>query len=74
VSNPDPRSSDAGNGRFGIATTSDERQQTHSDYFVSARANEQERIQAVAEGAVDFLLKPFSEDALLNAIQAALNR
>jgi FixJ family two-component response regulator len=42
--------------------------------FVSARANEQERIQAVAEGAVDFLLKPFSEDALLNAIQAALNR
>ena len=42
--------------------------------FVSARANEQERIQAVAEGAVDFLLKPFSEDALLDAIQAALNR
>jgi FixJ family two-component response regulator len=42
--------------------------------FISARANEEEQVQAIAEGAVDFLLKPFSEDALLNAIQAALNR
>jgi FixJ family two-component response regulator len=42
--------------------------------FISARANEKERVQAIAEGAVDFLLKPFSEDALLNAVQAALNR
>jgi FixJ family two-component response regulator len=42
--------------------------------FISARANEKERIQAIAGGAVDFLLKPFSEDALLNAIKAALNR
>ena len=42
--------------------------------FISARANQEEQVQAIAEGAVDFLLKPFSEDALLNAIQAALNR
>jgi FixJ family two-component response regulator len=42
--------------------------------FISARANEEEQVQAIAEGAVDFLLKPFSEDALLNAIRAALNR
>jgi FixJ family two-component response regulator len=42
--------------------------------FVSARASEDELIQAIAGGAVDFLRKPFSEDALLNAIQAALNR
>ena len=42
--------------------------------FISARANEEEQVQAIAEGAVDFLLKPFTEDALLNAIQAALNR
>jgi FixJ family two-component response regulator len=42
--------------------------------FISARANEEERIQAIAGGAVDFLLKPFSEDALLNAIQAAVDR
>jgi FixJ family two-component response regulator len=42
--------------------------------FVSARANEDDRIQAIAGGAVDFLRKPFSADALFNAIQAALNR
>ena len=42
--------------------------------FISARASEDERIQAIAGGAVDFLLKPFSEDALLNAIQAAVDR
>lgn len=42
--------------------------------FVSARANDDERIQAIAAGAVDFLHKPFSEDALFNAIQAAVNR
>jgi FixJ family two-component response regulator len=42
--------------------------------FISARANQEEQVQAIAEGAVDFLLKPFSEDALLNAVQAALNR
>ena len=42
--------------------------------FISARANQEEQVQAIAEGAVDFLLKPFSEDALLNAIRAALNR
>lgn len=40
--------------------------------FISARANEEERIQAIAGGAVDFLLKPFREDALFDAIQAAL--
>ena len=42
--------------------------------FVSARANDDERIQAIAAGAVDFLHKPYSEDALFSAIQAALNR
>jgi hypothetical protein len=39
-----------------------------------AQANEDERMQAIAKGAVDFLRKPFSEDALFNAIQAAPNR
>ncbi len=42
--------------------------------FVTAHVSDYERRQAVAGGAVDFLLKPFSEDALLAAIQAALNR
>jgi len=42
--------------------------------FISARATEQERTEAIAKGAVDFLRKPFSEEALFNAIQAALER
>ena len=42
--------------------------------FVTAHANDSERRQAMAGGAVDFLPKPFSEDALIAALQAALNR
>ncbi len=42
--------------------------------FISARATEDERTEAIAGGAVDFLCKPFSEDALFNALQAALNQ
>lgn len=42
--------------------------------FVTAHESDSERRQALAEGAVDLLLKPFSEDALFAAIQAALNR
>lgn len=42
--------------------------------FVTAHVNDNERRRAVAGGAVDLLLKPFSEDALFAAIQAALNR
>jgi FixJ family two-component response regulator len=42
--------------------------------FISARANEDERRRAMAGGAVAFLTKPFSEDELVSAIQAALDR
>jgi FixJ family two-component response regulator len=42
--------------------------------FVTARANDNERRQAMGEGAVNFLRKPCSEDDLFAAIQAALNR
>ena len=42
--------------------------------FISARANECDRKQAIEKGAVDFLHKPFSQDALLKAIQLALSR
>ena len=42
--------------------------------FISARVTEEERLEALAAGAVDFLRKPFNEDALLKAIQGALNR
>jgi FixJ family two-component response regulator len=40
--------------------------------FISARATEQERKEAIAGGAVDFLSKPFGEGELLNALQVAL--
>jgi FixJ family two-component response regulator len=42
--------------------------------FISARATDDERTEAIAGGAVDFLSKPFSEDALFNALQVALNQ
>jgi FixJ family two-component response regulator len=40
--------------------------------FITARGDEKARTRALEEGAVDYLLKPFSEDALLNAIYSAL--
>jgi FixJ family two-component response regulator len=40
--------------------------------FVTAHGDEEARQRALNGGAVDYLLKPFSEEALLNAIDAAL--
>jgi FixJ family two-component response regulator len=42
--------------------------------FISARATDDERTEAIAAGAVDFLSKPFSQEALLNALQRALSQ
>jgi FixJ family two-component response regulator len=42
--------------------------------FVTAHADDREERKARDAGAVDFLRKPFSEEALFNAIKAALNR
>jgi DNA-binding response OmpR family regulator len=42
--------------------------------FITAHASDNERKQALDGGAVDLLLKPFSEDALVAAIRAALNQ
>lgn len=41
--------------------------------LISAHGDEEARSRALREGAVDFLFKPFSEEALLNAIHSALN-
>jgi FixJ family two-component response regulator len=40
--------------------------------FITAHENEDWRMQALDAGAVAFLYKPFHEEALLNAIDAAL--
>ena len=41
--------------------------------FITAHGDEAARSQAIKNGAVDYLLKPFPEEALLHAIHAALN-
>ena len=40
--------------------------------FITAHANETLRLRLLDEGAVECLFKPFSETALLGAVQAAL--
>lgn len=40
--------------------------------FITAHGDEAARSKALKDGAADYLFKPFSEQALLNAINAAL--
>ena len=42
--------------------------------FITAHGNEAQQREALEGGAIDFLLKPFREDALLDAVQSALCR
>ena len=42
--------------------------------FITAHASDEEaRRRALEAGALDFLLKPFSEESLLNAVRAAMH-
>ena len=41
--------------------------------FITAHGDAAARSQALKDGAVDYLFKPFREEALLDAIHAALN-
>jgi FixJ family two-component response regulator len=41
--------------------------------FITAQGDEKMRMQALRAGAVDFLAKPFDDDALLDSVRAALN-
>jgi FixJ family two-component response regulator len=42
--------------------------------FITAHGDEPVRARVLGDGAVDCLLKPFNEDALLKAVHAALGR
>ena len=42
--------------------------------FITAHGDEDARTRALQAGAVDFLAKPFSEEALLTAVHTALER
>jgi FixJ family two-component response regulator len=42
--------------------------------FITANGDEEQRSQALDAGAVDYLLKPFTEEALLSAVDMALRR
>jgi FixJ family two-component response regulator len=48
------------------------RQQSPPIVFITAHRDEAVRSRALDAGAVECLFKPFSEDAMLSAIQAAL--
>ena len=41
--------------------------------FITAHGDESARSQALKDGAVDYLIKPFREEALLHAISVAMN-
>jgi FixJ family two-component response regulator len=42
--------------------------------FITGRADETVREEALRDGAVDFLYKPFNAEALLASVHSALNR
>ncbi len=51
-----------------------QRRETLPIVFISGDADVHASVQAMKEGAVDFLTKPFDQDELLGAVGVALNR
>lgn len=45
---------------------------TFRSFYISARAGEEERIEGLAAGADDYLIKPFSARELLARVEASL--
>jgi FixJ family two-component response regulator len=41
--------------------------------FITTHGDEKMRLQAMRAGAVDFLAKPFDDEALLDSVRAALD-
>jgi FixJ family two-component response regulator len=42
--------------------------------FITAHGDEKMRMQAIRAGAVEFMAKPFDDEALLESVRAALER
>jgi FixJ family two-component response regulator len=42
--------------------------------FITAHGDEEMRLRALRAGAVEFLAKPFDDQALLDSVRVALNR
>lgn len=42
--------------------------------FITAHGDEKMRMRALRAGAVEFLSKPFDDDALVDSVRAAINR
>jgi FixJ family two-component response regulator len=46
----------------------------HRRIFITAHGDEEMRLRALRAGAVEFLAKPFDDQALLDSVRVALNR
>ena len=69
---PHPRRRDARDVRTGASTRTGKRQHKLPIVFITASGDRSVRAELLAAGAVECLFKPFSETALLDALNAAV--